>query len=137
MRKFYVGFALLLTQWSFGQTFTEALKKASSEDKNIILVFAGSDWCAPCIKLDKEIFQSELFENEKKNWVFYKADFLKKSKLAADVKKENNQLADKYNPEGYFPLVVVLNSTGKVLGKLGYAKDTPSTYIQKLNAFTR
>lgn len=137
MRKFYVGLALLLTHLSFGQTFNEALKKASNEEKNIILVFAGSDWCAPCIKLDKEIFQSELFEKEKKNWVVYKADFLKKSKLAAETKKENSQLADKYNPEGYFPLVVVLNSTGKVLGKLGYAKDSPSSYIQKLHAFTR
>ncbi|MGS4344196.1 thioredoxin family protein [Myroides odoratus] len=137
MRKFYVGCAFVLTQFCFGQTFNEALKKASSEEKNIILVFAGSDWCAPCIKLDKEVFQSDAFDKEKKNWVFYKADFLKKSKLTAEAKKENSQLADKYNPEGYFPLVVVLNSTGKVLGKLGYSKDTPSAYIQKLNAFIR
>ncbi|WP_158963291.1 thioredoxin family protein [Myroides fluvii] len=135
MKIFYVLCAFAMTQLSMGQTFNDAMKKASNEDKNILLVFAGSDWCAPCIKLDKEIFQTEVFEREKAKWVLYKADFLKKSKLAETVKKENGQLADQYNPEGYFPLVVILNSKGKVLGKLGYSKDTPSDYIKKLRAF--
>ncbi|WHT38843.1 MULTISPECIES: thioredoxin family protein [Myroides] len=135
MKNLYVLCAFVLTQLCVGQTFNEALKKATTEDKPILLVFAGSDWCAPCIKLEKEIFQSALFEAEKKNWVLYKADFLKKSKLPAEVKKENGQLADQYNQEGYFPLVVVLNSTGKVLGKLSYSKDTPAAYIKKLHAF--
>ncbi|EHQ41003.1 thioredoxin family protein [Myroides odoratus] len=135
MKKLYVLCAFVVTNFCIGQTFNDALKKATVEDKPIMLVFAGSDWCAPCIKLEKEIFQSALFEAEKKNWVLYKADFLKKSKLPAEVKKENGQLADQYNQEGYFPLVVVLNSTGKVLGKLSYSKDTPAAYIKKLREF--
>lgn len=135
MKKLYVLCAFVVTNFCIGQTFNDALKKATVEDKPIMLVFAGSDWCAPCIKLEKEIFQSALFEAEKKNWVLYKADFLKKSKLPAEVKKENGQLANQYNQEGYFPLVVVLNSTGKVLGKLSYSKDTPAAYIKKLREF--
>ena len=135
MKKLYVLCAFVVTNFCIGQTFNDALKKATAEEKPIMLVFAGSDWCAPCIKLEKEIFQSALFEAEKKNWVLYKADFLKKSKLPAEVKKENGQLADQYNQEGYFPLVVVLNSTGKVLGKLSYSKDTPAAYIKKLREF--
>ncbi|MGQ8867554.1 thioredoxin family protein [Myroides sp. TSA_177.3] len=135
MKKLYVLCAFVVTNFCIGQTFNDALKKATAEDKPVMLVFAGSDWCAPCIKLEKEIFQSALFEAEKKNWVLYKADFLKKSKLPAEVKKENGQLADQYNQEGYFPLVVVLNSTGKVLGKLSYSKDTPAAYIKKLREF--
>jgi thioredoxin-related protein len=135
MKKLYVLCAFVVTNFCIGQTFNDALKKATAEEKPIMLVFAGSDWCAPCIKLEKEIFQSALFEAEKKNWVLYKADFLKKSKLPAEVKKENGQLANQYNQEGYFPLVVVLNSTGKVLGKLSYSKDTPAAYIKKLREF--
>lgn len=135
MKTFYVLCVLMLTNLCMAQTFNDALKKASNEEKPVLLIFAGSDWCAPCIKLDKEIFQTEEFGKEQAKWVLYKADFLKKSKLTATVKKENGQLADQYNPEGYFPLVVVLNSKGKVLGKLGYSKDTPSDYIKKLRAF--
>jgi thiol-disulfide isomerase/thioredoxin len=35
--------------------FEEAKRIASEQNKNIIIVFSGSDWCAPCIKLDKNI----------------------------------------------------------------------------------
>ncbi|MDR0227895.1 MAG: thioredoxin family protein [Flavobacteriaceae bacterium] len=137
MKHCYVLFALLVTNFCFSQTFDDALAKASKEDKNIILVFAGSDWCAPCIKLDKEVFQTEVFQKEKANWVMYKADFLKKSKLPVEVKNENSKLADTYNKEGYFPLVVLLDSKGKVLGKTGYMKATPMEYIKKLYSFIK
>ena len=36
--------------------FDEAKAKATNEHKNILLVFSGTDWCAPCIKLDKFIW---------------------------------------------------------------------------------
>jgi hypothetical protein len=41
----------------------------------------------------------------------------------------NEGLASEYNPKGYFPLVVVLDSKGKVKGQLGYEKSTPEAYI--------
>jgi thiol-disulfide isomerase/thioredoxin len=44
--------------------FDEAKKIAIDQDKNIIIVFSGSDWCAPCIKLDKNIWQSDAFKNQ-------------------------------------------------------------------------
>ena len=45
---------LLAQDWK--TDFAAAKKEAAKEDKPIILVFQGSDWCAPCIMLDKEIF---------------------------------------------------------------------------------
>ena len=35
--------------------FENAKELAKEENKKIILVFSGSDWCAPCIKLENEI----------------------------------------------------------------------------------
>lgn len=35
--------------------FSQAATEAIAQNKPIILVFSGSDWCAPCIKLDKTI----------------------------------------------------------------------------------
>jgi hypothetical protein len=37
--------------------------------------------------------------------------------LPEELKKQNQGLAEKYNQEGFFPLVVVLDGNGKVLGK--------------------
>ena len=59
---------------------TAAKKEASEQNKKVLLVFSGSDWCGPCIKLDKNVWQSDAFKAEsKKNWILIKADFPKKN----------------------------------------------------------
>ena len=126
---------------SFSQnwtTFLEVAKtEAASSNKNILLVFSGSDWCAPCIKLDRTIFQSDVFKAEaEKKWVLLKADFPKKkgNALSETQTESNKKLAEKYNKEGNFPLVVLLDATGKVLGITGYKNVSPTEYVQLLNA---
>lgn len=61
--------------------FELAKEKANQENRNIVLVFAGSDWCAPCIKLEKEIWQSEEFKKySDNNYILLKADFPRQKK---------------------------------------------------------
>lgn len=120
--------------------WTVASAKAEKDNQNIILVFSGSDWCGPCIKLDKEIWStSEFQELSKGSFIMLRADFPRRSKnaLAKDQQDQNNSLAEKYNQNGYFPYVVVLDSKGKVLGSLGYEKTTPKLYFKKLQAFEK
>lgn len=135
---------LLLSTFSYAQhwetNFEESKKSAAAENKNIILVFSGSDWCAPCIKLDKTIWSSEAFQTEAKtNWVLVKADFPKKktAALSETLKSQNASLAEQYNKEGYFPLVVVLDKNGKVLGKTGYKNVNPEEYIKLLHTLEK
>lgn len=119
-------------------SFEEAKSQAIAENKNIILVFSGSDWCAPCIKLDKSIWQSAEFKKEAdQKWVLYKADFPKKKAnlLAAEITSSNKKLASEYNKSGNFPLVLLLDKTGKVLGITGYKNTSPEQYIQLIHAF--
>jgi len=113
---------------------------ASKESKPIILVFQGSDWCAPCIKLDREIWSTDIFKKyAKENYVMLKADFPRKKKntLSEKQTKANALLAEKYNKQGFFPFVVVLDSNGKVLGESSYKKTTPENYIKEINSFTK
>ncbi len=139
-RLIYMMF--LITTVSFGQEwntdFETAKKKANDKNQHIILVFSGSDWCAPCMKLEREIWNSEMFKSyAKENYTLLKADFprRKKNKLSKAMQTQNEQLAETYNQNGYFPLVVILDETGKQLGQLGYKKTTPEAYIKLLNAF--
>jgi hypothetical protein len=102
------------------QSRLENAKKQASENKELILLnFSGSDWCIPCIKLHKNIIETDEFEKlETENVVVYiNADFPrnKKNQLSADLKKENNSLADQYNQKGLFPYTLLLNSEGKIL----------------------
>lgn len=123
------------------QTDFETAKQISSEENlPIILVFQGSDWCAPCIKLDREIWSTDEFKAyAKEHFVMLQADFPRKKKnaLADDQQEKNNRLAEKYNKQGYFPFVVVLDKEGNVLGEAGYEKTTPAAYIEKLESFVK
>lgn len=129
--------SLQAQEWQ--SSFDKAVGLANKENKPIILVFSGSDWCAPCIRLEKKIWQSEefkLYANE--HYVLYKADFPKKKKneLPLELSETNAALAQKFNPKGHFPLVVVLDKDQSVLGKTGFnVKASPKKYISILNGF--
>lgn len=118
--------------------FNEAKKAATEKNENIVLVFQGSDWCAPCIKLDKQVWSTQEFKNyAKDHYVLLKADFpkRKKNRLEKQQQEKNNALAETYNKQGLFPHVVVLNKQGKILGRTGYKNVSPKEYIKLLNSF--
>lgn len=118
--------------------FETAKKIAAEKDKHIVLVFQGSDWCAPCIKLDREIWSTKEFKNyAAANFVLLKVDFprKKKNKLESIQQQKNNSLMEKYNKNGFFPFVAVLDKNGNVLGTTGYKKMKPAEYIKLLASF--
>ncbi len=120
--------------------FEEAQKEATEQNKNILLVFSGSDWCAPCIKLDNIVWKSDAFKSEsEKNWVIYKADFPKKkaNQLSPELAESNSKLAEKYNRNGSFPLVILLDKTGKVIGMTGFKDISASEYIQLIHSLEK
>jgi thioredoxin-related protein len=132
----FLNFTSFAQQWQ--TNFEEAKKLASKSNENIVLVFQGSDWCAPCIKLDREIWSTETFKKLSQNhFIMLKADFPRKkaNKLSDAQTLQNSKLAETYNSQGIFPLVIVLNKDGKVLGKTGYEKLNPSDYFKKLTSF--
>lgn len=133
-----LSFSAFAQDWQTNIDTAKTLAKKGNH--NIILVFQGSDWCAPCIKLDKEIWSTTKFQELAKNhFVMLQADFpkRKKNQLSDSQTAHNSKLAEKYNPNGYFPYVVVLSPEGKVLGSIGYEKSTPENYFKKLTAFEK
>src|SRR6478609_4759445 len=98
--------------------FEKAKAQAKSENKVMLLNFSGSDWCGPCIRLKKDIFDSETFiKYADENLVLVNADFprLKKNILSKQQQKQNESLADTYNSSGAFPLTLLLNADGRIL----------------------
>ncbi|MBB4077604.1 thioredoxin-related protein [Lewinella aquimaris] len=119
--------------------FATAQGAAGSDGKHIVLVFSGSDWCAPCIKLDREIWQDEGFRAAAgEEFVFYRADFPRKkeNRLPEAIAATNGELANQYNRGGSFPLVVVITPEGETVGLTGYLKSNPAEYLALLRSFT-
>lgn len=140
MKNRIIILLIFISSWSYSQNwkinFDEAKQTATKENKNILLVFSGSDWCAPCIKLDNVVWKSEAFKLEsEKIWVIYKADFPKKkaNQLSAELTESNKRLAEKYNRSGSFPLVVLLDKTGKVIGMTGFKNISATEYIELIH----
>ena len=74
-----VSFLITLGAQEWILDFDEAQVKAVEQDKNILLVFQGSDWCVPCMKLEKNIWESDEFiKYSQENLILVKADFPKK-----------------------------------------------------------
>lgn len=115
-----------------------AKETAKKENKLILLNFSGSDWCIPCIKMEDEVFNTDLFANYAKDQlVLVNADFPRKKKnlLTKDQQSINDHLAEKYNPGGSFPYTVLLDSAGNKL-KIwdGYYKNGVEKFIQEIRA---
>jgi thioredoxin-related protein len=98
--------------------FKEAKETAQKEHRHILLNFSGSDWCGPCILLRKEILDDPAFAAfADTTLVLVNADFprMKKNQLSKEQQQQNDQLADKYNSQGKFPLTLLLDADGKVI----------------------
>ncbi len=124
---------LLSQDWVYD--FDKAKGIAKKDNKIIVLVFQGSDWCSPCIKLDRNIWQNNEFNKiAKENFVMLLADFprKKKNKLSNIQQEKNTVLAEMFNKNGFFPLVVVIDKNGVVLGRTGFKKLTPVEYADFL-----
>ncbi|MGV8879078.1 MAG: thioredoxin family protein [Sphingobacteriaceae bacterium] len=107
------------TSFAQAQTnFENALKNAKEKHHCILLNFSGSDWCIPCIKMHKDIFDNEYFKKMSDSLlVMVNVDFPrnKKNQLDANIRKQNEVLADKYNSGGAFPYTLLLDENGKVI----------------------
>jgi len=110
--------SLFLTSLSWETDLAKAKESAQAEHKLILLNFSGSDWCGPCIRLHKEIFESNDFTQfSKDHLVLLNADFprLKKNQLSREQQLKNDQLAETYNKEGKFPFTLLISADGTVL----------------------
>lgn len=135
---FFCLFSLSAMSQDWETSFETAKATAKKTQVPIILVFQGSDWCAPCIKLDREVWSTPVFKKyAAENYVMLQADFPRKktNALSEEQTKANKLLAERYNQRGIFPLVVLLNADGKELGQTSYKRLAPEAYIKELNSY--
>ena len=113
--------------------YKRAQQEAKASNKFILLDFTGSDWCPWCKKFDEEILsQSQFKDYARENLVLMEVDFPRARLQSAEVKKQNQELAQQYQVEG-FPTIVVLNGDGQKLWQYdGYFPDGPAAFIAQL-----
>jgi len=113
--------------------YKRAQQEAKTNNKFLLLDFTGSDWCGWCKKLDKDILsQSQFKDYARENLVLLEVDFPRAKPQNAEVRKQNQELAQQYQVEG-FPTIVVLNGDGQKLWQYdGYFPDGLAAFIVQL-----
>jgi len=141
---FLLGFFLILASFSKGFTQANQLEKAAQiakeQNKLIFMNFSGSDWCRSCMVLKQSILNTAKFESfANEQLVLLEVDFprKKKNRLSKEQTKYNEKLAEKYNKEGQFPTIIILDSDLNVVAKTGFKRLSPSQYIAHIKTLIK
>lgn len=112
-------------------SLTQAIAAASQQNKQVLLYFSGSDWCAPCVKMDREVLSRKQFAGfASKNLILVKLDFPRRKELPPEEKAQNERLAKKYAIQG-FPTFVLVDASGKEVRRLeGYLEGGPTKFLK-------
>lgn len=113
--------------FSYAQTFLHNIENAkttaSETEKSILMIFSGSDWCKPCIQLKEKVITNKDFTAfADEHLVLLELDFpyRRKNRLPKEQQAHNEKLAERYNPKGQFPMMVLVNPDGGVITEVDY-----------------
>ena len=130
---------LLLPTASFSQAWLtdldSALVRASAGDKQVLLVFSGYDWCAPCIRFRSQVLNTtEFLDYASGNLVLVNIDFprKKKNRPSPGVEKRNKDVADIYNKLGEFPKVLLIAKDGSDSKVVDHSFSEPWLFIMEI-----
>jgi thiamine biosynthesis lipoprotein len=111
----------------------DAFKIANEAKRPVFLIFAGSDWCAPCIEFEKKVLLDANFKHfAEESLVILKADFPQREKLPRQLQEQNDKLASLYNPKGLFPLLLVIRADGKLMSTIHYNHQHVEDFITQI-----
>jgi protein disulfide-isomerase len=116
----------------------KALVQAKAEGKSVLLFFHGSDWCPPCVEMQRQVFASpEFVQYARRALILVDVDFPQKTTQSEELKRANLALKARFNlsldPSEGFPTIVLLNDAGEtVFQETGYAGGGPAEVLPKL-----
>ncbi|HEY3854804.1 MAG TPA: rhodanese-like domain-containing protein [Verrucomicrobiae bacterium] len=116
--------------------------QAKAEHKSVLLFFHGSDWCPPCIEMQRQVINSPAFaQYARRALVLVDVDFPQKTKQTEELQWTNLHLKTRFNlsaqfDEG-FPTLVLLNSSGEtVFQETGYDGGGTAEILPELQRHT-
>ncbi|HMV14090.1 MAG TPA: thioredoxin family protein [Chitinophagales bacterium] len=117
--------------------FDNLLEQSKQANKPIFLLFSGSDWCSNCIRFEKYILRDSTFQSYLHEYfLYYQADFPQRKKQSSVEKNQNEALAEKYNPTGIFPNILIISPTMQSI-TIDYKNDSVEDFIAKLSVIKK
>ncbi len=117
--------------------FESAKKLAAETNRDLFVLFTGSDWCSWCMRLEKEVISQNGFtEKLSEKFVPVFIDIPRNKALLSELAAEQNpKLVERYRVEG-FPTVLIMDAEGFTFAQTGYQAGGPESYLKNLAALT-
>jgi thioredoxin-related protein len=136
-RIFTVVFLVFVAQYTSAQeeesklkwetNFELAKSKSKKDKKPILMLFTGSDWCAPCKMLKNDFFDNSDFIEKSNSFIMLMVDFPRNKELVSrDQEIANKLLSAKYGVKS-FPTLIAINHKGAIIDKIKSYSSTRDT----------
>lgn len=106
----------------------------SQNSSKKLLYFSGSDWCIPCMEFNASVIENKLFKDFCAQDVnLEQVDFPQKTKgISKNELARRDSLANLYNREGKFPLLVLIDVDGPKQVVIPHYKRSVASIIENI-----
>lgn len=136
-----LAFALLLATSAIGARgetrwltdYAAALATAEETGRPVLTVFTGSDWCQHCRTLERNVLETETFQDWAEDRVVLLMVDLPQEGISLDERKARSRVCIKYGVRS-FPSVVLLAPDGsKIASQAGYHGQEAAAWVASLD----
>ena len=115
---------------------TATLRRAA-ENKPVLMLFTGSDWCPACQSLQSNVFLKPEFSSyADANLILLEVDFPKKRPVPPNERQTRESLAKSYGIT-FFPTMVLLDTKGQEAIRIRYSGATAKEFVTALDQYIR
>tara|TARA_Y100001001_G_C7792783_1_gene233243 strand:+ start:22 stop:450 length:429 start_codon:yes stop_codon:yes gene_type:complete len=99
-----------------------------------IILFEGSDWCLNCIRLERNVLTDDIFIRfmAYKDISLERIDFPQRKAQSVSTKAYNSEMAEKYNFQGVFPTILLIETSTGEQTKLEYVGQNSIDFIEQI-----
>ena len=137
MKKIAIFIFICIFSLSFSQLqkfdkWEEAQAISKKENKNILVVFTGSNWCEPCKRMEEKTFKNPDFINfANEHLVIFEVDLRAPIRGDSENYKNYKIYSEKYNNQ-QFPVLFLLNKDESINRKIADGTSHPKSLITKI-----
>ncbi len=120
------------------QTAVHSAQISAETGQPIFYIFSGSDWCAPCKRLEKRVWSDtawQAFAGRRLQVVH--VDFPRSNPLPKGAQARNDALARRFNPALRFPYLVLTAADGAWLEPVSTRASSAAAMIAHLESVLR
>lgn len=129
------NFASSLAQINKETDWDTAQSLAKQQNKDILIILTGSEWCRPCVKMKRNVIeQAKFIEYVHKKLVIFEINIPQHQDLSSKVMKDYRIFSERYQTNA-LPSLILVDTEGKEKTRIISGLASLETVLEKLQKF--